>query len=176
VFTAAGYAFDSEEAFEMERGIFRVIYHAMMESAQLAAEFGAYRSHDGSPLSQGILQPDMWGDYARRLRYVTLEDWDDLRKMVAEHGARNSPGRPHADGDDVHHGIRGRGDGAIFQLVFTARRWRASSSSTALVRTLERGVMERAGQEAHHERGVRPGARRGPRTRRHQALFKTVGT
>jgi hypothetical protein len=65
----------------MERGIFRVIYHAaMMESAQLAAEFGAHESHDGSPLSQGILQPDMWGDYARR-QYVTLEDWDDLRKM-----------------------------------------------------------------------------------------------
>jgi hypothetical protein len=38
-----------------------------MESAQLAAEFGD-ESHDGSPLSQGILQPDMWGDYARRLR------------------------------------------------------------------------------------------------------------
>jgi hypothetical protein len=69
VFTAAGFAFDSEEAFEMERGIFRVIYHAaMMESAQLADEFRAYESHDGSPLSQGILQPDMWGDYARRLR------------------------------------------------------------------------------------------------------------
>jgi ribonucleoside-diphosphate reductase subunit M1 len=89
VFTAAGFAFDSEEAFEMERGIFRV-HATMMESAQLAAEFEAYESHDGSPLSQGILQPDMWGDYARRLRYVTLEDWDDLRKMVAEHGARNS--------------------------------------------------------------------------------------
>lgn len=63
----------------------------MSESVRLAAEFGAYASYDGSPLSQGILQPDMWGDEARAgCEAVTVDDWDHLRAEVAAHGARNS--------------------------------------------------------------------------------------
>ena len=46
---------------------------------------GAYSSFEGSPLSQGILQFDMWnvtpGD-----RY----DWDSLKLQICEHGCRNS--------------------------------------------------------------------------------------
>lgn len=93
VFTAMGFPFDSPEAFALERSIFRTIYHAaMMESVLLAAEFGTYASYEGSPLSNGILQPDMWpGDEARvGCEAVSVEDWNQLREALAKHGARNS--------------------------------------------------------------------------------------
>jgi hypothetical protein len=55
------------------------------------------------------------GDYARvGCEYVTLEDWDDLRKMVAEHGTQLLPVALMPTATTSHHGIRGAGDGAIF--------------------------------------------------------------
>jgi hypothetical protein len=78
----------------------------------------------------------MWGDYARRLRYVTLEDWDDLRKMVAEHGHATLP--PLTDGDDVHHGVRGRAM-EYSSMMFTRETLAGEFIvvNRALVRTLE---------------------------------------
>ena len=46
---------------------------------------GAYSSFEGSPVSQGILQFDMWGVQPSN-RY----DWDKLKLNIAEHGIRNS--------------------------------------------------------------------------------------
>jgi ribonucleoside-diphosphate reductase alpha chain len=48
---------------------------------------GAYSSFEGSPMSQGLFQFDLWdGDQSPNTRY----DWDKLRADIMEYGVRNS--------------------------------------------------------------------------------------
>jgi len=47
---------------------------------------GAYSSFEGSPISQGLFQFDLWGAQAPSTRY----DWDKLRADIKEYGIRNS--------------------------------------------------------------------------------------
>ena len=42
-------------------------------------------SYEGSPVSKGVLQPDMW-DVTPSDRW----DWPAVRQSVAQHGVRNS--------------------------------------------------------------------------------------
>ncbi|KAJ1679843.1 ribonucleotide-diphosphate reductase subunit rnr1 [Spiromyces aspiralis] len=78
--------FESEEARVLNRDIFETIYHAALEaSCELAAKDGPYETYEGSPVSKGVLQPDMW-DVTPTDRW----DWDTLRKDIAKHGVRNS--------------------------------------------------------------------------------------
>jgi ribonucleoside-diphosphate reductase alpha chain len=51
----------------------------------LAKELGAYESYQGSPLSQGQLQCDLWGHTPS-----AQWNWAELRADLAQHGARNS--------------------------------------------------------------------------------------
>ena len=78
--------FESEEAKQLNSEIFETIYYAAMTASKdLAKVDGAYESYEGSPVSQGIFQYDMWG--------VTPSDrweWDVLKEEVAKHGVRNS--------------------------------------------------------------------------------------
>ena len=61
VFILCGLPFDCEESRTMNAHIFETIYHAALEaSSELAEVDGSYETFDGSPASQGILQPDMW--------------------------------------------------------------------------------------------------------------------
>ena len=46
---------------------------------------GAYSTFDGSPMSQGIFQFDMWN-----VTPSTRYDWDNLRKNIIQYGMRNS--------------------------------------------------------------------------------------
>jgi ribonucleoside-diphosphate reductase alpha chain len=79
--------FESEAAKKLNRDIFETIYYsAMKTSIELAREEGKYSSFEGSPLSKGIFQFDMWNVNPGNERY----DWESLRKDVMEHGARNS--------------------------------------------------------------------------------------
>lgn len=57
----------------------------MTASCELAETLGAYQSYPGSPLSKGVMQPDMWG-----VTPSAMWDWASLRARVAVHGARNS--------------------------------------------------------------------------------------
>jgi len=76
---------DSREAKDVNRRIFETMYyHAMDESASLAQQFGSYERFEGSPASQGVLQPDMWG-----VAPITDYDWAGLRERVKS-GVRNS--------------------------------------------------------------------------------------
>ncbi|KAF9206224.1 Ribonucleoside-diphosphate reductase large subunit [Haplosporangium sp. Z 27] len=78
--------FDSPEARHLNTQIFETIYHAALEaSCELAQEEGTYETYQGSPVSKGILQPDMWG-----VTPSDLWDWDTLRASIAKHGVRNS--------------------------------------------------------------------------------------
>jgi len=79
--------FYSEEAKEVNKLIFETIYHASLEkSNELAMQYGAYSSFEGSPSSQGILQYDMWSKEPTPGRY----DWAILKQSIIKNGLRNS--------------------------------------------------------------------------------------
>ena len=88
VFILCGLPFECEESRTMNAHIFETIYHAALEaSSELAEVDGSYETFDGSPASQGILQPDMWeGETKFSGRY----DWDAMRERVKTKGLRNS--------------------------------------------------------------------------------------
>ena len=78
--------FESDEAKQLNKEIFETLYYASMTASKdLAKVDGAYESYEGSPVSKGEFQYDMWG--------VTPSDrweWDILKEEVAKHGVRNS--------------------------------------------------------------------------------------
>lgn len=85
-FLALRLPFDSPEARHLNKQIFETIYHAALTSSCASAkEHGPYASYEGSPMSQGILQQDMWG-----VTPTDLWDWDALRADIAKYGVRNS--------------------------------------------------------------------------------------
>uniref|UniRef100_J3LI42 Ribonucleoside-diphosphate reductase n=1 Tax=Oryza brachyantha TaxID=4533 RepID=J3LI42_ORYBR len=85
-FILLGMAFDSPEAQQLNKDIFETIYyHALKASTEIAAKEGPYETYHGSPVSKGILQPDMWNvDPSDRW------DWSVLREMISKVGVRNS--------------------------------------------------------------------------------------
>ena len=88
VFILCGFPFDCEESRLMNAHIFETIYHAALEaSSELAEVDGSYESFEGSPASQGVLQPDMWeGETKFSGRY----DWNAMKERVKTKGLRNS--------------------------------------------------------------------------------------
>jgi ribonucleoside-diphosphate reductase alpha subunit len=88
VFILCGLPFDCEESRLMNAEIFETMYHAALEaSSELAEVEGSYESFEGSPTSQGVLQPDMWeGETKFSGRY----DWNAMRERVKTKGLRNS--------------------------------------------------------------------------------------
>ncbi|NOS56859.1 MAG: ribonucleoside-diphosphate reductase subunit alpha, partial [Cyclobacteriaceae bacterium] len=79
--------FDSPEARGLNKDIHETIYFAAMEaSMELAKKDGAYETFKGSPISKGIFQFDMWGVTPDSGRW----DWENLKREVKQHGARNS--------------------------------------------------------------------------------------
>jgi ribonucleoside-diphosphate reductase subunit M1 len=86
VFLALRLPFDSPEAKQLNIQIFETIYHgALTASCDLAKADGPYSSYNGSPVSRGILQYDMWG-----VTPTDLWDWAPLKEQIAQHGVRNS--------------------------------------------------------------------------------------
>lgn len=85
-FILCGMPFDSEEARQLNKDIFEAIYFAAVtESCDLAERLGAYETFQGSPMSKGLFQFDLWN--------VTPSgrwDWASLRERVKKHGLRNS--------------------------------------------------------------------------------------
>ncbi|MDP6864869.1 MAG: ribonucleoside-diphosphate reductase subunit alpha [Candidatus Poseidoniaceae archaeon] len=79
--------FESEEARTLNREIFETIYFASCTASMEAAiEEGPYSTFEGSPASQGILQPDLWGVTSHSGRW----DWDGLKADIKKNGMRNS--------------------------------------------------------------------------------------
>jgi ribonucleoside-diphosphate reductase alpha chain len=80
------YSFDSEEARQLNKEIFETIYYAALTASKdLAKEHGAYETYEGSPISQGILQYDMWG-----VTPGSRWEWDVLKAEIKKYGVRNS--------------------------------------------------------------------------------------
>ncbi len=87
VFIMLRMPFESEEAKQLNKDIFETIYYAAMEaSMELAKVEGPYSTWEGSPISKGEFQFDMWGVKPSSGNW----DWEKLRKDVVEHGVRNS--------------------------------------------------------------------------------------
>ena len=81
------HAFDSPEAKQLNAEIFETIYFAAMESSmEIAQKEGPYKTYEGSPVSKGIFQFDMWGVVPSSKRW----DWTKLKREVKKHGVRNS--------------------------------------------------------------------------------------
>jgi ribonucleoside-diphosphate reductase alpha chain len=81
--------FTSDEAKTLNQEIFETMYFAAVTaSMEMAKEEGPYSSFEGSPISQGEFQYNLWGiqdsDLSGRW------DWASLRKEVMEFGVRNS--------------------------------------------------------------------------------------
>ncbi|KAI0136945.1 ribonucleoside-diphosphate reductase large chain [Xylariales sp. AK1849] len=86
-FLALRMPFESPEARQLNKQIHETIYHAALTaSMNLAKEQGPYSTYEGSPVSQGILQYDMW----KGVTPTDLWDWASLKEQIKEHGVRNS--------------------------------------------------------------------------------------
>jgi ribonucleoside-diphosphate reductase alpha chain len=110
LFAMLGLPFEDDLSKKLNEDIFETIYFASMTASKDMAKkqykgevkrlkeidsnlvvnktFGAYSSFNGSPLSKGIFQFDMWGVKSDELS--GRWDWDSLRKEVTTYGATNS--------------------------------------------------------------------------------------
>jgi ribonucleoside-diphosphate reductase alpha chain len=86
VFILLRLSFESEEARKVNREIFETIYYAAMTASKdLSKVEGPYETYEGSPISKGIFQFDMWG-----VTPSNRWEWEILRDEVKQHGVRNS--------------------------------------------------------------------------------------
>jgi ribonucleoside-diphosphate reductase alpha chain len=91
VFYLMDYIFTSEDAKKLNRDIFETIYYAAIyESNQLCmnGKYDAYSHFEGSPMSQGVFQFDMWGVDETQLS--GMWDWNKLKESVKTYGVCNS--------------------------------------------------------------------------------------
>jgi len=76
-----------DKDFHLEDKMLDTIYHHHYINKcelKLVSHYGAYSSYVNSPMWEGKMQHDMWGEEA------TVQDWDELREEIAIYGVRNS--------------------------------------------------------------------------------------
>ena len=90
VFALLKLPFVSPEARQLNKNIFETIYfNALRQSCDLAKETGlTYSAFEGSPISEGIFQWEMWNIKEDGLS--GMYDWKQLRKDIKKYGVRNS--------------------------------------------------------------------------------------
>jgi ribonucleotide reductase alpha subunit len=102
-FTKLWLPFDSEEALKLDYYIHECMnFESKHTSCVLAQELGTYPSYEGSPMSEGLFQRDLWeaeavaSDQGKMVRgwnstpFKRSQDWEGLRVRIAKHGQRNS--------------------------------------------------------------------------------------
>jgi ribonucleoside-diphosphate reductase alpha chain len=93
-FVLMGYPFGSPEAIKLDQEIFETIYYASLTaSMELAYKNGPYSTFkfgQGSPLSKGIFQFDMWNLREEDKIFSGRWNWEKLRRDVRKFGVRNS--------------------------------------------------------------------------------------
>ena len=84
--------FGSDRAKELNKKIFATIYYAAMEtSMELSIKEGPYETYEGSPISKGLFQFDLWNkDPEYEITNSFRLDWDNLRENIKKFGVRNS--------------------------------------------------------------------------------------
>ena len=89
VFFIMDYMFSSEQARQLNKDIFETIYFAAITESMELCKSGKYKPYDyfnGSPMSKGVFQFDMWGLTESDL----LWDWKQLKEDVKTYGVCNS--------------------------------------------------------------------------------------
>jgi ribonucleoside-diphosphate reductase alpha chain len=89
VFYLMDYIFTSEEAKSLNKNIFEAIYFAAITESNDLCKKGIrepYKFFEGSPMSKGIFQFDMWGLDESDL----FLNWEKLKESVKEYGVCNS--------------------------------------------------------------------------------------
>ena len=89
VFYLMDYIFTSEEAKTLNKNVFEAIYFAAVTESMELCKSGVrtpYKYFEGSPMSKGILQFDMWGLNESEL----FLDWTSLKEDVKKYGVCNS--------------------------------------------------------------------------------------
>ena len=80
--------FTSEEAKKLNQEIFETLYFAAVTaSSEEAKNEGTYETYEGSPMSKGEFQHNLWGIKDEELS--GRWDWAALRKTVKKQGVRN---------------------------------------------------------------------------------------
>lgn len=95
VFALMRAPWESDKAAEINQRIFEHIYFAAVESScEISQQEGPYSTFQGSPMSKGIFQYDMWKNGDAPIVPLTLTDgsldWEGLKARVVQHGLRNS--------------------------------------------------------------------------------------
>lgn len=81
--------FTSDEAKKLNQEIFETLYFAAVTASMEEAKIeGPYSTYEGSPISEGEFQHNLWGIKDGELS--GRWDWDKLRKSIKKHGVRNS--------------------------------------------------------------------------------------
>lgn len=89
VYYLMDYIFTSEEAKTLNKNIFETIYFAAITESNDLCKKGIrepYKFFEGSPMSKGIFQFDMWGLNESEL----FLDWEKLKEEVKQYGVCNS--------------------------------------------------------------------------------------
>ena len=89
VFIMLKIPFDSEEARDINKNIFETMYFGALNSSHdLAVNESPYSTFEGSPLSKGEFQFNLWG--LKDTDLSGMWDWDKLRQNIIKNGVRNS--------------------------------------------------------------------------------------
>ena len=90
VFALMRYPWESDKAADLNQRIFEHMYYAAVESSsEIAEKEGPYSTYEGSPMSKGEFQYDLWNVAPLTEKDGSL-DWVTLKEKVAKHGVRNS--------------------------------------------------------------------------------------
>jgi ribonucleoside-diphosphate reductase alpha chain len=91
VFYLMDYVFTSDEAKKLNKDIFETIYFGAVYESNNLCKTGEYKPYDffqGSPMSQGVFQFNMWGLGESNLS--GMWDWNSLKESVKLYGVCNS--------------------------------------------------------------------------------------
>jgi ribonucleoside-diphosphate reductase alpha chain len=81
--------FTSDEAKQLNKDIFETLYFAALTASMEEAKIdGPYKTYEGSPISKGEFQYNLWGIKDEELSGNW--DWEKLRKQILKNGVRNS--------------------------------------------------------------------------------------
>jgi len=90
VFALLRAPWESEKASDINQRIFEHMYYAAVESScEVAEKEGTYSTYQGSPISEGKFQYDLWGVTPLTETDHSL-NWKGLKEKVAKYGVRNS--------------------------------------------------------------------------------------
>jgi ribonucleoside-diphosphate reductase alpha subunit len=90
VFALLRVPWESPEAADLNQRIFEHMYFAAVESSsEIAQVEGPYQTYEGSPISQGLFQYDLWSVTPLTQTDGSL-NWAGLKAKVKQHGVRNS--------------------------------------------------------------------------------------